>query len=75
MTRIIPTINVFSFREQALEYVANPTTWDSRRGLKRSWHGNPKAGSSSSTGATSSPKPSRKPTSAEKGIDNFPELK
>ena len=28
MTRIIPTINVFSFREQALEYVANPTTWD-----------------------------------------------
>ena len=74
MTRIIPTINVFSFREQALEYVANPTTWDSRRGLKHSWHGNPKAGSSSSTGATSSPKPSRKPTSAEKGIFNIPDL-
>ena len=40
------------FREQAQAYVTNPTTWDSKRGLKRSWQGEPRASGSSSSGAT-----------------------
>ena len=40
------------FREQAQAYVTNPTTWDSKRGLKRSWQGEPRTSGSSSTGAT-----------------------
>ena len=55
------------FREQAQAYVTNPTTWDSKRGLKRSWQGEgePRASGSSSTGAT--PKQDKKLTSSEKG--------
>ena len=53
------------FREQAQAYVTNPTTWDSKRGLKRSWQGEPRASGSSSSGAT--PKQDKKPTSSEKG--------
>ena len=56
------------FREQAQAYVTNPTTWDSKRGLKRSWQGEPRASGSGSTGAT--PKQDKKLTSSEKGKKN-----
>ena len=64
------------FREQAQAYVTNPTTWDSKRGLKRSWQGEPRASGSSSTGGT--PKQDKKLTSSEKGktsIKHFLNLK
>ena len=64
------------FREQAQAYVTNPTTWDSKRGLKRSWQGEPRASGSSSSGAT--PKQDKRPTSSEKGrksIKHFLNLK
>ena len=48
--------------------MSNPTTWDSKRGLKRSWQGEPRASGSGSTGAT--PKQDKKLTSSEKGKEN-----
>ena len=51
-------------REEAAAYTNNPTTWDSRRGLKRSWSGEPAPGPSS---ANSKTRPQDKPSSSEKG--------
>ena len=51
--------------------------WDSRRGLKRSWAGEPVAGSSSTPAdkkdkKSDKSKPSEKPSSADKGeFDNI----
>ena len=51
-------------REEAAAYTNNPTTWDSRRGLKRSWSGELAPGPSSANSKTG---PQDKPSSSEKG--------
>ena len=60
--QIYTFLNNACFRDQAQEYIKDPTTCDSRRGLKHSWKEadkEPVAGSSSDS--------QQKPTSAEKG--------
>ena len=54
----------FISREEAAAYTKNPSTWDTKRGLKRSWSGEPVAGSSS---AATKQKASAKLSSLEKG--------
>ena len=54
-------------REQANEYVGKQTTWDSKRGLKRSWKGDPVAGGSGSSSSPPADKQTHKPSKAEKG--------
>ena len=67
--QIYTILNNACFTDQAQEYIKDPITCDSRRGLKRSWKEadkEPVAGSSSDS--------QQKPTSAEKGnylIQNF----
>ena len=64
--RLVSQINKNKFysREEAAVYTKNPSTWDTKRGLKRSWSGEPVAGSSS---ATPKQKASAKLSSSEKG--------
>ena len=57
----------YLYREQASAYVKNPTTWDTKRGLKRAWTGEPVPGSSSGSSGSSSGGTKSKPTSTEKG--------
>ena len=53
------------FREEAGTYAGNPSSWDTKRGLKRTWNGEPVAGSSTQDSAQDR---TSKPTSNEKGI-------
>ena len=50
------------FREQAADYIRDPSTSDSRRGLKRSWKGTPVEDGEEGTSTSKS-----KPSSKEKG--------
>ena len=54
-------------REQAASYVSSPSTWDTRRGLKRSWKGAPTEGPSASSSGSSGQSSSEKITSSAKG--------
>ena len=53
----------YCFREQAADYIRDPSTSDSRRGLKRSWKGTPVEDGEEGTSTSKS-----KPSSKEKGI-------
>ena len=53
------------FREEAGTYAGNPSSWDTKRGLKRTWNGEPVTGSSTQDSAQDR---TSKPTSNEKGI-------
>ena len=55
----------FYFREEAGTYAGNPSSWDTKRGLKRTWNGEPVGGSSTQDSAQDR---TSKPTSSEKGI-------
>ena len=55
------------FREQAADYICDPSTSDSRRVLKRSWRGNPVEDGEEGTSTSKS-----KPSSKDKGRIEFP---
>ena len=57
-------MNPFNLREEAATYAGNPSSWDTKRGLKRTWSGEPAAGAGSQASAQDK---TGKPTSAEKG--------
>ena len=53
----------YCLREQAADYIRDPSTSDARRGLKRSWKGTPVEDGEEGTSTSKS-----KPSSKEKGI-------
>ena len=66
--QIYTILNNACFRDQAQEYIKDPTTWDSRRGLKRSWKESNQKEADKEQVAGSSSDGQQKLTSADKGI-------